>query len=146
VKRSVQLLSLIVVAACTALPPGASRVDVTLANIAPTEVGLLEQQYQVDLRIQNPNDTPMLIDGFSYLIELNGKPFARGVSDQSVSVPRFGEIVVHAKAVSSLTGLVEQIRKLKSGVPDALRYRITGKFALSGGGSMPFDQRGEIGF
>ena len=145
-KRSAQLLSLIVVAACTALPPSANRVDVTLANIAPKDVGLLEQQYQVDLRIQNPNDTPMLIEGCSYLIEINGKPFARGVSDQSVTVPRFGQVVVSATAVSNLTGLVEQIRKLKSGLPDALRYRITGKFALSGGGSIPFDQRGEVGF
>jgi LEA14-like dessication related protein len=145
-KRYLQLLSLMIVAACSTLPPNANRLDVTLSDITPTEIGLLEQQYQVALRVQNPSDSPVVIDGFAYQIEINGKPFARGVSDESATVPRFGQVVLSAKAVSSLSAVVDQIRKLKGGPPSALRYRVTGRFGLSGGGSIPFDQRGEIGF
>ena len=65
---------------------------------------------------------------------------------ESATVPRFGQVVLSAKAVSSLSAVVDQIRKLKGGPPSALRYRVTGRFGLSGGGSIPFDQRGEIGF
>jgi LEA14-like dessication related protein len=145
-KHCLQLLSLMIVAACATLSPNANRLDVTLSDITPLEIGFLEQQYQVSLRVQNPSDTPVVIDGFAYQIEINDKAFARGVSDESATVPRFGQVVLSAKAVSGLSAVVDQIRKLKGGPPDAVRYRVTGKFALSGGGSVPFDQRGEIGF
>jgi LEA14-like dessication related protein len=140
------LYSLMFLAACSGLPRNADRLYVTLADITPTEIRLLEQQYRVDLRVQNPSDNPVLIEGFAYQIEINGKPFARGVSDQSLTVPRFGQVVLSATAVSSLSGLVHQIRQLASGFSDKLRYRVSGTFAVPGGGSIPFDQRGEIGF
>jgi len=138
-------LCLLVLMSCSNLPRNTPRLDVTLSDITPTEVGLFEQQYKIGLRVQNPSDNAIAIDGFAYQIEINGKPFAHGVSAESTTVPRFGQVVVSATAVSSLSGLVEQIRQLASGSSDKLRYRITGSFSVSGGGAIPFDQRGEIG-
>ena len=138
-------LCLLVLMSCSNLPRNTPRVDVTLSDITPTEVGLFEQQYKIGLRVQNPSDRAIAIDGFAYQIEINGKPFAHGVSDESTTVPRFGQVVVSATAVSSLTGLMQQIRQLASGSSDKLRYRITGSFSVSGGGAILFDQRGEIG-
>jgi len=136
---------MIVLVGCSGLPLNTPRLDVTLAGIMPTEVGLFEQQYRVDLRVQNPSDNAVAIDGFAYQIEINGKPFARGVSDQGVTVPRFGEAVLSATAVSSLSGVVQQIRQLAGGLPDKLRYRVSGTFSVPGAAAIPFDQRGEIG-
>jgi LEA14-like dessication related protein len=138
-------LCLLVLMSCSNLPRNTPRLDVTLSDITPTEVGLFEQQYKIGLRVQNPSDNAIAIDGFAYQIEINGKPFAHGVSAESTTVPRFGQVVVSATAVSSLSGLVEQIRQLASGSSDKLRYRITGSFSVSVGGAIPFDQRGEIG-
>jgi LEA14-like dessication related protein len=140
------LLCVLVLAACASLPPNAPRLNVTLANITPAEVGLFEQQYRIDLRVQNPSDEAITIDGFAYQIEVNGKPFARGVSDEHATLPRFGQAVLSATAVSSLSGLVQQMRQLSGGFSGELRYRVSGKFGISGGGVIPFDQRGEIGF
>src|SRR5690242_11896680 len=140
------LLCVLVLAACANLPASAPRLNVTLANITPTEVGLFEQQYRIDLRVQNPSDEAVSIDGFAYQIEINGKPFARGVSDEHATLPRFGQAMLSATAVSSLSGLVQQMRQLSGGFSGELRYRVSGKFGISGGGVIPFDQRGEIGF
>ena len=145
VRRLPALLCLLVLISCSSLPRNAPRLDVTLADITPIEVGLFEQQYKIGLRVQNPSDNAVAIDGFAYQIEINGKPFAHGVSDERTTVPRFGQVVVSATAVSSLSGLVEQIRQLAGGAPNKLSYRITGSFSISGGGAIPFDQRGEIG-
>ena len=144
-RRLLALLCLLVLISCSSLPRNTPRLDVTLADITPTEVGLFEQQYKIGLRVQNPSDHAIAIDGFAYQIEINGKPFAHGVSDESTTVPRFGQVVMSATAVSSLSGLVGQIRQLASGSSDKLSYRIMGSFSVSGGGAIPFDQRGEIG-
>ena len=130
---------------CASVPPSTPRLDVTLADVTPTSVGLFEQQYRVDIRVQNPSEAAVVIDGFAYRIEINGKPFARGVSDQSATVPRFGQSVLSATAVSSLSGLVEQIRNLAGGFSGPLRYRLTGSFSVIGAAPIPFDQRGELG-
>jgi LEA14-like dessication related protein len=126
--------------------PNTPRLDVTLADITPTQVGLFEQQYRIELRAQNPTDAPIAIDGFAYELELNGKPFARGVSDEHAVVPRYGQVLLTATAVSSLSGLVQQIRSFASGFSGDMRYRVKGNFSRADGGLLPFDQRGEIGF
>jgi len=144
-RRLFVLLCVLVLIGCSGLQPSRPRLDVTLADITLTQVGFFEQQYRVDLRVQNPSDNAVAIDGFAYQIEINGKPFARGVSDQSATVPRFGEAVLSASAVSSLSGVVQQIRQLTSGFPDKLRYRVSGTFSVPGAAAIPFDQRGEIG-
>ncbi len=51
-------------------------------------------RFNVKLRVQNPNDSTINFDGVSLDLELNGKPFASGVSDQRGTVPRFGETIV----------------------------------------------------
>src|SRR3954469_15393241 len=103
-KRSIVVLCVLLLTGCSGLPRNTPRLDVTLADITPTQIGLFEQQYRVDLRVQNPSDNAIAIDGLAYQIEINGKPFARGVSDQGATVPRFGQAVLSATAVSSLSG------------------------------------------
>jgi len=54
--------------------------------------------------------------------------------------------VLSAAAVSSLSGLVQQIRQLATGFSGDVRYRVSGQFSVAGGGLLPFEQRGELGF
>jgi LEA14-like dessication related protein len=130
---------------CAGLAPNRVPIDVTLSSIAPAQIGLIEQQYRIELRIQNPNTFAVDIDGFAYEIELNGKPFAKGVSDQAVTVPRFGEIVLQTTAVSNLSGVMAQIGALRQGVADGLPYRVRGRIGAANGFAIPFDRRGQIG-
>ena len=68
------------------------RVDIV--NITPKEMRLLEQTFLMELRIQNPTDTDLDVNGLSFDLEINGQPFARGVSNQSLKIERLSTKVV----------------------------------------------------
>ena len=127
-----------------ATTPKMEPLDVTLSDIAPGQMGILEQQFQIKLRVQNPNNFDIPLDGVACQIELNDKSFAKGVGKQSVTVPKFGDTVLDLTAVSSLSDVLGQVSQLTQGGPDKLRYRVKGKLYRADGTSIPFDQLGEI--
>jgi len=96
---------LVVLTGCAALDKTAPP-QITLSDIRMLEGGLFEQRFQVDLRIRNPNDFDLPIDGLTFALELNGSDFADGVSDQRVTVPRLGEAVVPVTASTTLLQMV----------------------------------------
>ena len=134
----------VTLAGCAAAPR-MEPLDVTLSEIGPAQMGILEQQFQVKLRVQNPNNFDVQLEGMSYRIELNGKPFANGVGKQSVTIPKFGEEVLDATAVSGLSGVLAQVAQLQKGAPDKLSYRVKGILFRTDGTRIPFDQVGEVG-
>ena len=111
----------------------------------PIEVGFLEQRYAMKVRVLNPNDAEIVFDGVVFDLEINGKPFAKGVSSQSSVIPRFGEAVIDVQVVSGIQNILRQINELAKGNRTALTYRITGRLH-SGGlfGFVNFDSSGEI--
>jgi LEA14-like dessication related protein len=123
---------------CAGGSPRMEPLSVTLSDIQPGQIGLLEQEYLIKIRVQNPNTVEIPVTGLSYKIELNGKSFAKGVSKQDVTVPAFGDVVLDAKAVGGLGGIITQIAQFQKGVPDKVSYRLTGKLA-SASASYPFD-------
>lgn len=135
------------VAGCAGLPGRTEPVSVNVSDLRMGTAGVLEQQYFVTLRIQNPNDHDLDVDGVVFELEINDKAFARGTSGQQVKVPRFGSAQVEVETVSTLTGILRQLGGLagESAEPSALRYRIRGRLHRSGfGTAVPFDDRGEL--
>jgi len=97
------------------------------------------------LRIQNPNPFSLNIDGLDYRVEINDKEFARGVSNQMLSIPRYGVDVLEVEAVSTLAGIMRQLMGLEKGAPTSLKYRVTGKVSLRDRAfRVPFDSQGEF--
>ncbi len=140
---SVLLLTLL--AGCAAMQPQEDRVRVTLVDIQPLEATLLEQRFLIKLRLQNRAREPLAVDGMSFDLDLNGKAFASGVSNQPVTAPGFGEALLAVKVSSTLFSLIRQIQTLQNQQPKPFAYRISGR--LSSPGSLfglPFDEQGEI--
>lgn len=121
--------------------------SVTIADITPLEMTVLEQRYAVKVRLLNPNDAEVGFDGVVFAIEINGKPFARGVSSQGGVVPRFGEALIDLQVVSGLQNILLQILELQKGDRTGFSYRVKGSLHSTGGlGSIPFDTQGEFAF
>jgi len=132
-------------AGCAGLPqkPEAPRVSITAIELV--EAGLLEQRYQVKLRVQNPNDFDFAIKGIQFEIKLNGQSFVTGVSGNAVNVPRFGTAVLDLEAVSTLAGLARQFKEMAESKTPTAGYGITGKVHLAQPAvSLPFHEEGEI--
>lgn len=131
-------------AGCSYLAGVRQRPDISVAGLELVELGMFEQRYMLKLRIQNPNDVELPVDGMAFSVELNGQNFARGVSDQAVTVPRMGEAVIEVHAVSTLGKVWKQLRELQKGTRDRMDYRLSGRILLQGLGSIPFEQSGEV--
>ena len=138
------VIFVLALAACAGTQPRLEPLSVTLADIHPAQIGLLEQEYAIRIRVQNPNNATVRIDGLSYQIDLNGDLFAKGVSRQSTSVEPFGEVVLDATAVGTIGAIVNQFMQMqRSSPPESFRYRLRGKLA-SGQLTLPFDSQGKI--
>ncbi len=118
---------------------------VSLVSIQPKNMTLLEQRYGLQLRILNPNETAIPLEGLNYSLEINGREFAYGVSRQDVSIPAFGEALLDVDMVSNLLNVMQQVQEMSNEQPDVLRYRLSGKLSLSNSLlKLPFDYHGEL--
>jgi len=113
---------------------------VSVAGIEPLPGQGLEARFAVQLRIQNPNDKPLNFDGISLDMDLAGKSFASGVSDQSGSVPRFGEIVIAVPVTVPALAMVRQAIGLTRGERvSKIDYEVRGRL-----GGAVFETLGNI--
>ncbi|MFL9906721.1 LEA/WHy family protein [Paraburkholderia sp. RL17-337-BIB-A] len=118
---------------------GGDPLRVSVAGIEPVEGQGLEMRFNIKLRVQNPNDSAVQFDGVSLDLELNGKPFASGVSDQSGTVPRFGETVVNVpltvpaftavRQAFAFAGAVQAGAAQSGQIPYILRGKLAGGLA-----------------
>ena len=140
------LLLLSCLAGCAWVPGRGEPPSLHIADIKLLNATLFEQQYLLSLRVQNPNDFDLPIEGLSYEIELNDKPFATGASSRAVNVPRYGSALIEVEGISTITDLLRQYKQLAKGELTGLRYRLKGKLTLQGSlAKIPFDYKGEIG-
>jgi LEA14-like dessication related protein len=130
---------------CATLSPSTEPPSLSIVSIEPVEVTPLEQRYRLKVRLQNPNDHALAISGMSYVLEVNGQALLKGVSDASVTVPRFGESVVELSGVSTLFGFMRQIQALQEPEAQNMHYRLSGKLSLQDRfGSLPFSYEGTL--
>lgn len=116
---------------------------VTLVGVDLESLGLFEQRFILKLRVKNPNDVDIPVEGLVFEVELNGRPFANGVSNVGVTIPRLGEAVLEVKASSNLAAFLRQWRDLEKEGKPGMDYRVRGNLRVSGYGALPFDHRGE---
>jgi LEA14-like dessication related protein len=136
---------IVAVAGCASLTRKTEPPTVSLAGIQLLELGLLEQRYLLRLRIQNPNDFALPIEGMDYRVVLNDAEFARGVSRHDVSVPAFDSAILEVEGVSNLSGVFSQLQRFGAGPPETFTYALTGNVKLSNFLlKLPFAYRGEI--
>lgn len=127
-------------------------VRINVVGMEPLPGVGMEIRFGLKLRVQNPNDDAIDFDGVALELELNGKPFATGVSDAQGSVPRYGETVIVVPVTVSAISFVRQAMgmaaegepadsvpyvlsgKLGGGVFRGMRFRDEGKLSLPGSG------------
>jgi LEA14-like dessication related protein len=121
------------------LPP-----EVHIADLELMESGLFEQRYRVTLRVSNPNDFELPLDGVRFALALNDQPFARGFSNHGVSVPRLGDAIVTVEATTSTFDIIRQV--LAAQGRETLDYALDGTVFIKGGSrrEVPFVQEGRL--
>ena len=121
------------------LPP-----EIKLINLRPVEATGFEQRFQVDLRIINPNDFALDLDGLTFELDVNERRFASGVSDRAFTVPRLGEATTSVTASTSLIEMVQQVMGLAERTD--LTYRLSGLAYLNNFAQrrVPYESSGKL--
>lgn len=144
-RKFIVLLFVAMLSACAALQSAIETPHVTLNNLQALDMTLLEQRYAVTLRVQNPNPIPLPISGMNFQLDINDTELGRGVTNEAVTVPAYGEALVKINLVSNMMRVFNQIRALESNKSQGLRYRLSGGLSISNRmGKLPFDYRGEF--
>jgi LEA14-like dessication related protein len=137
------LACLVLLSGCAAVqlePPQLSMVSLKLQS-----ADIFSQRLLVRMRVVNPNDRALPIEGISYRIEVNEAEIGEGATDAAFVVPARGEaefdMTVTANMVSALSKFLARGSK-----PQSIDYRLVGNVSLSSGflRRIPFDERGSV--
>jgi len=139
------VLAVVLAAGCASMPRQ-DPLQVTVAGIESLPGEGMELRLLVKLRVQNPNDLPIDFDGVAVSLDVQGKTFASGVSDQVGSVPRFGEAVIEVPVTVSVLRIARQFIGSLDGKPvDKITYSMRGKLHRTNAfGSERFSSSGEF--
>lgn len=141
------LLVLFSLAGCSGLPLNMLAPRVSVATVDLRQIGLLEQHFEVGLRVVNPNDFDLTIEALEFDLEVNGRAFAKSLSRAGTRIPAASSAVLQIDAIMQSKNLLEQLRTLtpdmlKQGVP----YRIQGRIKTDQSPRwLPFDRSGVYG-
>jgi LEA14-like dessication related protein len=141
--RSVPLLLLaVVLSGCALFVPKLETPRLSIVDLQVRKATLIEQQLQVRVRVENPNDRSLPVKGLSYTIYLGGQEFATGVSDASFVVPALGTAEFNMDVTANAAGAIFAILGKPGG--QGIDYRMQGRVELSHGWlrSIPFEQSG----
>jgi len=138
----------LILAGCAALNQR-DALRISIAGMQPLEGEGMEARFAVQLRIQNHSNKPVDYDGIALDLDLRGMSFASGVSDQSGTIPGFGETVITVPVTVPATAILRQVFQIatsdRPGVETKVDYRLRG---LLGGPGLAlghrFDSTGEV--
>jgi LEA14-like dessication related protein len=141
------ILSLgLLLAGCAGLGKPLEPPRVSLANIRVETFTGFETVFQIQLRVINTNDTDLNVKGLEAQLEINGQPFATGVSNNPVKIPSFGTDLVTVALYSSVIKMFRSVYGLHES--EELKYRLYGKLRVSGDSTfattLPFESAGEV--
>jgi LEA14-like dessication related protein len=143
--RILKILLALSLSACATMP-GTDPVQVSVVDIESLEGEGMELRLLVQLRVQNPNDSPVEYDGVYLKVDVLDRTLATGVSDQRGTVPRFGETIINVPmSVSALRVALGALEVLGSGrTIEKVNYKLEGKLDGVGWGSHRFQATGQL--
>jgi LEA14-like dessication related protein len=137
--------SALILAACSAIPSNLSTPEVSFVSLRSVEASLVEQRLEVRMKVRNPNDVDLPVNGLDVDMELADEPFAHGVSAREFVVPARGEaefdMIVTANAATALLKIANSDFE-----SDAISYRVKGKLSTKLGllRTIPFEESGTV--
>lgn len=129
------LIPLLVLVGCAGLGKTLEPPRINLSNVQFQESKALETVLQIELRVFNTNDVPIKVKGLDCDLELNGKSFAKGVSNVDKEIPAFGTTTVPVTLYSSVVDLFRGIIGLQN--KEKLKFGVSGRLHLEGGFLVP---------
>ncbi len=120
--------------------------DITLVDVAFSDLTLFESSGRLTVRIANENSDPIVVDGGVYNLYLNGIRVGKGLTDANFEVARLSSATTDIEVFINNIALATRLRQIiDSGSVD---YRLKGKLFLDrlGRRAQRFDRSGRYEF
>lgn len=146
------LLLTMILAGCAAITGPLDPPRISIADIQVQEVKTMETVFLVELRILNPNDAPLNVQGVTCDLEIDGRHFATGIASGRHQIPAYGTalvpVSVYASMLDMVTSFIQRIQAANTGQQaQPMEYTLHGKVRLDHGGmqkNLPFESSGAL--
>lgn len=102
--RALFSLILLVVAGCATVPADFKQPGVAVVSVTPRMSNGIAPEFDIVLRVSNPNRSALAIKGLSYTIDLAGTEVVQGVASDLPKIAAYGEAEVTLGARADLIG------------------------------------------
>jgi LEA14-like dessication related protein len=142
------LLGTWLLGACS-LVPKFEKPTLELVSLKLADGNLLSQRFNARLKVLNPNDRALPVNGLHYTVEIDGKAFGKGESTRAFTVPARGEAEFDMTLDANLAGAVAAVLSRRERAKGReLEYRLKGTVSIDLPlmRSLEFDQVGTFRF
>ena len=130
-RRGAALLLLItLLAGCAAIGARIETPDIAVTSLRLVEAGLLEQRFDVRLRVNNPNPVPLPLQGLSYRLLVSGIEIGSGVARPDRRLEAYGETEVAVSLNTGTLAITDLLSRWRKDRGEAIDYRIEGRVDL----------------
>lgn len=121
---TVSLLLLMLPAGCATLSPGFEEPSLQVNSIRLKNSHSLAPEFEISLRVTNPNRDDLSIDGMTYTLNLAGNQVVSGAANDLPTIPGYGEAEVKIMATLSLLGGFKLLNDLMNEYQESVGYEI----------------------
>lgn len=132
--------------ACSLLAPNFDKPDLSVVGVELLGGNLLQQNFRVTLKIHNPNDRALPVDGVTAHLAVGGEPMADGSTDRSFVVPAQGDAQVEVTVAANMAQGILKIAKYLGAHAGPVAYELTGvvRLDLPWYRKLPFHESGSF--
>ena len=128
-----------------ATPDKVQPPSIDIASFRLESAVLLSQEFALDIKLGYSNDLAIPLAGLAFELEVNGRPFPEGLSNNSVTVPRLAYANTQVTGTTNTLSLLRQI--VAVGTKDKIDYRLFGTARVGRLGqnySVPYDKKSSL--
>ncbi len=103
------------------------QVSINSLRLAPADGTGSGPYFEIGLRIVNPNDVPLRLNGAAYTVSLEGYDILTGAADNLPTVEAYSEATVVIKAQPNLLDSMRLFGKLMKQPGDSISYEFSAK-------------------
>lgn len=116
--------------ACVSLPQDFKQPQVALMSIAPRLGSGITPEFDLVLRVTNPNRRALSVRGLSYTIDVAGRRLVDGVANDIPKIAAYGEADVNLSARADLLGGLGLLTDLLARPGERIEYEFNAELDL----------------
>lgn len=126
----IHLAFLFFVGGCATLPSDFKEPGISVVSVTPRIMNGAAPEFDIVLRVTNPNRKALEIAGLSYTIDLVGSRVIEGVANDLPKIEPYGEAEVKLNASADLFGGLRVLSRLLAGPTDPVDFEFNAQIDL----------------